>query len=67
MTGPAAAMLPFIKRDLLNLAMRNIDNPRYTALRKAEGHILLTPLSDFAPMDPDPDLIPHTQTLRQAW
>lgn len=60
-TDPAAETLEFIKRDVLNLAMRNTDNhARNTALQRlADGRVQLTPLFDFAPMYLDPELIPR--------
>lgn len=59
-SDPAAETLEFIKRDVLNLAMRNTDNhARNTALQLVEGRVQLTPLFDFAPMYLDPDLIPR--------
>ncbi|MET3228045.1 HipA domain-containing protein [Paraburkholderia sp. SIMBA_050] len=59
-TDPAAETLEFIKRDVLNLALRNTDNhARNTAVQSAEGKVRLTPLFDFAPMYLDPDLIPR--------
>jgi serine/threonine-protein kinase HipA len=59
-TDPSAETLEFIKRDVLNLAMRNSDNhARNTAVQRVEGKVRLTPLFDFAPMYLDPDLIPR--------
>jgi serine/threonine-protein kinase HipA len=59
-TDPSAETLEFIKRDVLNLAMRNTDNhARNTAVQLAEGKVRLTPLFDFAPMYLDPALIPR--------
>lgn len=59
-TDPAAETLEFIKRDVLNLAMRNTDNHvRNTAVQVIEGKVQLTPLFDFAPMYLDPELIPR--------
>lgn len=60
-TDPAAETLEFIKRDVLNLAMRNTDNhARNTAVRLTEGgKAQLTPLFDFAPMYLDPGSIPR--------
>jgi len=60
-TDPAKETLEFIKRDVLNLAMRNTDNhPRNTALQVIGGEIRLTPLFDFAPMYIDPQVVPRT-------
>jgi len=45
----------FLKRDILNLAMRNTDNhARNTAVQKIGANVRLTPLFDFAPMYLDP-------------
>ncbi|MBV6320519.1 type II toxin-antitoxin system HipA family toxin [Duganella violaceipulchra] len=52
--------IEFLKRDVLNLAMRNTDNhARNTAVQKTRDHVRLTPLFDFAPMYLDPDGIPR--------
>lgn len=60
-TDPAAETLEFIKRDVLNLAMRNTDNhARNTAVQLVDGEVRLTPLFDFAPMYLDPELIPRS-------
>jgi serine/threonine-protein kinase HipA len=59
-TDPAVETLEFIKRDVLNLAMRNTDNhARNTAVQLVERRVQLTPLFDFAPMYLDPELIPR--------
>lgn len=48
--------IEFLKRDVLNLAMRNTDNhARNTAVQKIDGEVRLTPLFDFAPMYLDPE------------
>lgn len=53
--------IEFLKRDILNLAMRNTDNhARNTAVQKIADHVRLTPLFDFAPMYLDPAGIPRT-------
>jgi serine/threonine-protein kinase HipA len=60
-SDPAAETLEFIKRDVLNLAMRNTDNhARNTAVQWVDGRLQLTPLFDFAPMYLDPELVPRT-------
>jgi serine/threonine-protein kinase HipA len=57
-SDPRAETLEFIKRDALNLAMRNTDNhARNTAVQLVEGKVQLTPLFDFAPMFLDPEAI----------
>ena len=53
---PAAETSEFIRRDVLNLAMRNPDNhARNTAVHTVDGVTKLTPLFDFAPMYLDPE------------
>lgn len=60
-TDPVAETLEFIKRDVLNLAMRNTDNhARNTAVQLIDGEVRLTPLFDFAPMYLDPEGVPRT-------
>lgn len=58
-TDAAGETLEFIKRDVLNLALRNTDNhARNTAVqRTAAGTIQLTPVFDFAPMFKDPEVV----------
>lgn len=53
---PAGETLEFIRRDVLNLAMRNPDNhARNTAVQTVDGITSMTPLFDFAPMYLDPE------------
>lgn len=55
-TDPQGETLEFLKRDVLNLAMRNTDNhARNTAVQVRDGVVCLTPLFDFAPMYLDPE------------
>ena len=56
---PHADTLEFLKRDVLNRALRNTDNHarNHAVQRRADGSIRLTPLFDFAPMFRDPELI----------
>jgi serine/threonine-protein kinase HipA len=50
-SDPSTETLEFIKRDVLNLAMRNTDNhARNTAVQTVDGITRLAPLFDFAPM-----------------
>jgi len=58
--------LEFIKRDVLNQALRNTDNhARNTAVqRTSDGCIQLTPVFDFAPMFKDPEVIPRSCVWR---
>lgn len=56
-----AETIEFLKRDVLNLAMRNTDNhARNSALQKIGAEVRLTPLFDFAPMYLDPAGIPRS-------
>jgi serine/threonine-protein kinase HipA len=59
---PLAETIEFIKRDVLNLALRNTDNhARNTAVQRTpEGRIQLTPVFDFAPMFKDPEVVPRS-------
>jgi serine/threonine-protein kinase HipA len=53
---PLAETVEFIRRDVLNLAMRNTDNhARNTAVHTVDGRTRITPLFDFAPMYLDPE------------
>jgi serine/threonine-protein kinase HipA len=53
---PLAETVEFIRRDVLNLAMRNTDNhARNTAVQTVDGVTRMTPLFDFAPMYLDPE------------
>lgn len=67
-TDPVAEALEFLKRDVLNLALRNTDNhARNTAVQRlSDGTCRLTPLFDFAPMFMDPDVVPRTVHWKDA-
>lgn len=55
-TDKTSETVEFLKRDVLNLAMRNTDNhARNTAVQKIGDEVCLTPLFDFAPMYLDPE------------
>ncbi|MDF1579982.1 MAG: HipA domain-containing protein [Desulfuromonadales bacterium] len=56
-TEPHKEILEYIKRDILNVALRNTDNHgRNTAFLKfPSGEVVLSPLFDFAPMFKDPE------------
>ena len=55
-TDKTGDTIEFLKRDVLNLAMRNTDNhARNTAVQKIGAEVRLTPLFDFAPMYLDPE------------
>lgn len=58
-TDPVSETVEFMKRDILNLAMRNTDNhARNTAVQRLpDGRVQLTPLFDFAPMYLDREVI----------
>ena len=54
--SPLEETIEFIQRDILNLAMKNLDNhARNTAVQTIDGVTRLTPLFDFAPMYLDPE------------
>lgn len=54
--APLEETIEFIKRDVLNLALRNPDNhARNTAVHTVDGVTRITPLFDFAPMYLDPE------------
>lgn len=56
---PLTDTLEFLRRDVLNLALRNTDNHarNHAVQRRPDGLVQLTPLFDFAPMFLDPELI----------
>ena len=58
-SSPAQEIAEYIKRDILNLAIRNTDNhARNTALQQLpDGTVQLTPLFDIAPMFLDREMI----------
>ncbi len=59
---PKREIIEYIRRDILNAALRNTDNHgRNTAfLKQSDGTVALSPLYDFAPMFHDPDGIPRS-------
>lgn len=61
-SNPLAETIEYLKRDVLNMALRNTDNhARNTALQRLpDGTVQLTPLYDFAPMFMDPEVVPRT-------
>jgi len=74
--APIEETIEFIRRDVLNLAMRNTDNhARNTAVQTVDGVTRITPLFDFAPMYLDPEGIvrasrwyhPETGKELQSW
>lgn len=58
-THPVAEVVEYIKRDILNLAIRNTDNhARNTAVQQLrDGTVQLTPVFDIAPMFMDREMI----------
>ena len=53
---PVGELREYLRRDILNLALRNTDNHgRNTAILRRGGKIALAPLFDFAPMFLDPE------------
>ncbi|CAB1056357.1 hypothetical protein D1BOALGB6SA_1093 [Olavius sp. associated proteobacterium Delta 1] len=53
---PVRELREYVRRDILNLALRNTDNHgRNTAVTKTNGQVRLSPLFDFAPMFLDPE------------
>lgn len=67
-SDPLGETIEFMKRDVLNLAMRNTDNhARNTAVQRAvDGTVQLTPLFDFAPMFLDDEVIARGYHWRDA-
>jgi serine/threonine-protein kinase HipA len=61
-TDPATELIEYLRRDILNTALRNTDNHgRNTAfLKHVDGSVALSPLYDFAPMFLDPEGIPRS-------
>jgi serine/threonine-protein kinase HipA len=58
-TDPVGEVIEYVKRDLLNLAIKNTDNhARNTAVQQLEdGTVQLTPVFDVAPMFLDREMI----------
>jgi serine/threonine-protein kinase HipA len=55
-TDPAKELREYLRRDILNLALRNTDNHgRNAAILIAEDRVQLSPIFDFAPMFLDPE------------
>jgi len=53
---PVQELREYLRRDILNLALRNTDNHgRNTAVLRTKGQVGLSPLFDFAPMFLDPE------------
>jgi serine/threonine-protein kinase HipA len=65
---PQRETVEFIRRDVLNLALRNTDNhARNSAVQRLpDGRVQLTPLFDFAPMFLDPEVVPRVVHWRDA-
>lgn len=67
-THTATETIEFLKRDALNVAMRNTDNhARNTAVQQLpDGTVQLTPIFDFAPMFMDPEIVPRSSNWLTA-
>lgn len=66
LTKPKPAVLEFLRRDILNLALGNVDNHgRNTAVLKTPWETAISPLFDFAPMFIDPEGIPRAARWEQ--
>lgn len=65
---PLGETIEFMKRDVLNLAMRNTDNhARNTAVQRlVDGCVQLTPVFDFAPMYLDDEVVVRSCHWRDA-
>lgn len=61
-SDPLAETIEFLKRDVMNQALRNTDNhARNTAVQRLpNGRVQLTPVFDFAPMFKDPEWVPRS-------
>lgn len=61
-TDPPNELIEYLRRDILNAALRNTDNHgRNSAfLKTGDGIVALSPLYDFAPMFLDPEGIPRS-------
>lgn len=59
---PKIEIIEYIRRDILNAALRNTDNHgRNTSfLKRDDGFVALSPIYDFAPMFLDPEGIPRS-------
>jgi serine/threonine-protein kinase HipA len=67
-TQPLRETIEYLKRDVLNQALRNPDNhARNTAVQRTlDGTIALTPVFDFAPMYKDPEIVPRAVHWKSA-
>lgn len=67
-SDPLCETIEFMRRDVLNLAMRNTDNhARNTAVQRlADGTVQLTPVFDFAPMYLDSEVVVRSCHWRDA-
>lgn len=65
---PLDETIEFLKRDVLNVALRNTDNhAQNTAVQRlTNGRVQLTPVFDFAPMFLDPEIVPRTSRWAAA-
>ena len=67
-TDPVGEIIEFMRRDVLNMAMRNTDNhARNTSVQRLpDGTVRLTPIYDFAPMYLDREMILRSCRWRTA-
>lgn len=67
-SDPTEATIDFLKRDVLNMAMRNTDNhARNSAVQTLhDGTVQLSPVFDFAPMFMDPEVVVRSVHWRNA-
>lgn len=67
-TDPDSEIVEYVRRDILNVALRNTDNHgRNTSfLKRGDGSVTLSPLYDFAPMFLDPEGIPRSSRWEGA-
>lgn len=67
-TNPNTEIIEYIRREILNAALRNTDNHgRNTSfLKREDGSVALSPIYDFAPMFLDPEGIPRSSRWEGA-
>lgn len=67
-TDPNSEITEYIRRDILNAALRNTDNHGLNTsfLKQEDGSVALSPIYDFAPMFLDPEGIPRSSRWEGA-
>ncbi|MFZ3207623.1 MAG: HipA domain-containing protein [Geobacteraceae bacterium] len=67
-TDSKSEIIEYIRRDILNAALRNTDNHGRNSsfLKKEDGSVALSPIYDFAPMFLDPEGIPRSSRWERA-